>query len=80
MLIDLAGRRHSSARFAILKGLSVSSQGGSQALENGDTFVGWGVVGRFSEFDADGHLIFDASVPAGYDTYRAYRFSPRGDP
>ena len=29
------------------QGLSVSSQGGSQALENGDTFVGWGVVGRF---------------------------------
>jgi hypothetical protein len=54
--------------------LSAASQGGSQALENGDTFVGWGQVGRFSEFDADDDLIFDANVPPNYDTYRAYRF------
>jgi hypothetical protein len=62
------------------EGLSAASQGGSQALDNGDTFVGWGVVGRFSEFDSDGHLIFDASVPSGYDTYRAYRFRWQADP
>jgi hypothetical protein len=61
-------------------GLSAGSQGNSQALDNGDTFVGWGQVGRFSEFGRTGALLFDASVPAGYDTYRAYRFPWRGHP
>jgi hypothetical protein len=61
-------------------GLSAGSQGNSQTLENGDTFVGWGQVGRFSEFGGDGALLFDASVPINYDTYRAYRFSWRGHP
>src|SRR5262249_50866095 len=42
-------------------------------LDNGNTFVGWGQTGRFSELDPSGNLLFDASVPAGYDTYRAYR-------
>ncbi len=54
-------------------GLSAGSQGNSQALDNGNTFVGWGQTGRFSEFDPSGNLLFDASVPAGFDTYRAYR-------
>ncbi len=60
--------------------LSAGSQGGSQALENGDTFVGWGAVPRISEFDDRGNLLFDASLPAGYDTYRAYRFEWVGRP
>jgi hypothetical protein len=54
-------------------GLSAGSQGDAQGLDNGDTFVGWGQTGRFSEFDPSGNLLFDASVPAGYDTYRAFR-------
>jgi hypothetical protein len=54
-------------------GLSAGSQGNSQALDNGNTFVGWGQTGRFSEFDPSGNLLFDASVPVGFDTYRAYR-------
>jgi hypothetical protein len=54
-------------------GLSAGSQGDAQALDNGDTFVGWGATGRFSEFDTRGNLLFDASVPAGFDTYRAFR-------
>jgi hypothetical protein len=54
--------------------LSVLSQGSAQLLDNGNTFVGWGEPGRFSEFDANGRLIFDATLPKGYDTYRAYRF------
>jgi hypothetical protein len=54
-------------------GLQAGSQGNSQALDGGHTFVGWGATGRFSEFDAAGKLIFDGSVPTGWDTYRAYR-------
>jgi hypothetical protein len=61
-------------------GLSAGSQGNSQALDDGHTFVGWGATGRFSEFDASGALLFDASVPASWDTYRAYRSSWHATP
>ncbi len=61
-------------------GLSAGSQGNSQALDNGDTFVGWGATGRFSEFDSEANLLFDAHVPEGDDTYRAYRHVWRGEP
>ena len=54
--------------------LSALSQGSAQALGNGDTFVGWGQTGHVSEFDPNGRMIFDAALPKGYDTYRAYRF------
>jgi hypothetical protein len=60
--------------------LLAGSQGNSQALEDGGTFVGWGATGRFSEFDSQGALLFDAGVPAGYDTYRAYRSAWDGNP
>jgi arylsulfotransferase ASST len=55
-------------------GIQAGSQGNSQALERGHTFVGWGATGRFSEFDDADDLLFDANVPVGWDTYRAYRF------
>jgi hypothetical protein len=61
-------------------GLSAGSQGNSQALDGGHTFVGWGATGRFSELDPFGNLVFDASVPTGYDTYRAYRHVWHGRP
>jgi len=54
--------------------LSAISQGSAQLLDNGNTFVGWGEPARFSEFDSNGQMIFDATLPMGYDTYRAYRF------
>jgi hypothetical protein len=61
-------------------GLSAGSQGNAQGLGDGHTFVGWGATGRFSEFDASGDLLFDASVPPSWDTYRAYRSSWHGTP
>ncbi len=60
--------------------LSAASQGNSQGLDNGDTFVGWGQVGRYSEFDRDGKLLLDAAFAPGYDTYRAYRHEWVGEP
>jgi len=54
-------------------GLSAPSQGNAQQLGGGRTFVGWGQLGRVSEFDAQGGLLFDAQLPPGFDTYRAYR-------
>lgn len=62
------------------KGLSAQSQGNAQALDNGDTFVGWGQLGRVSDFDPQGKLLFDASLTDGSDTYRAYRANWAGQP
>jgi hypothetical protein len=60
--------------------LSAPSQGNSEQLPNGDLFVGWGRLGRYSEFGADGKLKLDAIFPPGYDSYRAYRFAWTGHP
>ena len=60
--------------------LSVPAQGNAQALHNGDTFIGWGELGRVSEFDPQGKLVFDATLPGGDDTYRGYRFEWTGQP
>lgn len=54
-------------------GLIANSQGNSQRLPGGHLFVGWGSVGRASEFDSAGNLVWDGQTPAGYDSYRAYR-------
>jgi hypothetical protein len=60
--------------------LVAGSQGNMQALANGDWFVGWGQVPDFSEFSAAGTLLFDAHLPAGYESYRDYRFPWSGQP
>jgi hypothetical protein len=36
-------------------------------------FVGWGTLPYISEFSPSGHLLFNAKLPAGVSTYRAYR-------
>jgi hypothetical protein len=60
--------------------LSVYAEGNAQALDNGDTFVGWGILGRFSEFNAAGQLVFDAQEAPGFASYRCYRFPWVGAP
>src|SRR5215212_4846489 len=51
------------------------TQGNVQTLPSGDVMVGWGgTVPRFTEFDADGAVTFDARfLTPGAETYRAYR-------
>jgi hypothetical protein len=60
--------------------LSAGSQGDAEGLDNGDTFVGWGALPRFSEFDDQNNLIFDAALPTGYNSYRAWRYVWVGEP
>ena len=61
-------------------GLSAGSQGNSEALDGYHTFVGWGQLPRFSEFDRNSNLIFDAALPTGYNSYRAWRYEWDGKP
>jgi Arylsulfotransferase (ASST) len=53
--------------------LVAGSQGNVQALSDGDWMVGWGEAPYLSEFAAGGSLLFDAHLPATYESYRAYR-------
>jgi len=59
--------------------LSVS-QANFQLLPNGNYFVGWGSAPVFSEFDANGELVFNGRFPSGITSYRAYRFPWVGQP
>ncbi len=53
--------------------LLAETQGNMQVLPNGNVFVGWGSRPAFSEFSADGKLLFDGRIAEGNDNYRAYR-------
>jgi len=63
---------------------SAQSEGSVQTLPGGNVFVGFGAQPFFSEFSANGRLLFDASLPQDDGSYRAYRFpwsaSPRTRP
>jgi len=61
-------------------GLSALAEGSAQTLPNGDTFVDWGILGRYSEFDPSGNLLYDASLSTGYSSYRGFRLPWVGNP
>lgn len=46
--------------------------GNAQTAPNGDLFVGWGTLPYISEFSPSGKLLFNAKLPDGVSTYRAY--------
>jgi Arylsulfotransferase (ASST) len=55
------------------EGLVAPAEGNAQTTRGGDLFVGWGELPYISEFSPSGHLLFNAQLPAGVSTYRAYR-------
>ena len=55
------------------EGLVAGVMGNAQTTRNGDLFVGWGSLPYISEFSPSGRLVFNAELPAGIATYRAYR-------
>jgi Arylsulfotransferase (ASST) len=54
--------------------------GNAQVLPNGNVFVGWGRALAISEFSREGELLFDARLPPGNRTYRAFRFEWSANP
>ena len=54
--------------------------GDVQELPGGGVFVGWGAAGPFTEFAADGTVLFDANFGDGSVSYRALRFPWVGHP
>jgi hypothetical protein len=55
------------------EGLTAAATGNAQTTRNGDLFVSWGGLSYFSEFSPTGKLLFNAKLPDGASTYRAYR-------
>jgi Arylsulfotransferase (ASST) len=55
------------------EGLIAGAMGNAQTTRNGDLFVGWGALPYISEFSPSGRLLFNAELPGGMTTYRAYR-------
>jgi hypothetical protein len=60
--------------------LLAGAMGSLQRLGDGGFFVGWGTAGRVSEFGPSGELRFDARLPSGGSSYRAYRNPWSGRP
>ena len=60
--------------------LSVYAEGNAQTLDNGNIFVDWGIIGRYSEFSSAGQLLLDSVMAQGYSSYRGYRFQWTGAP
>jgi hypothetical protein len=56
-------------------GQYADAAGNVQVLPNGNVFVGWGRALAISEFSREGKLLFDARLPPGNRTYRAFRFA-----
>jgi Arylsulfotransferase (ASST) len=55
------------------EGLVAAATGNAQTTRNGDLFVSWGNQPYVSEFSPSGKLLFNAELPSGVATYRAYR-------
>ncbi len=60
--------------------LVAPSQGDFQPLLGGNWFVGWGQEPYFSEFAPEGSLLFDAHLPATYQSYTVLKFPWSGTP
>jgi hypothetical protein len=69
-----------AAQFEHSPALSAESQGNIQPLEGKGFFVGWGSRPYFSEYAANGQLLFDAHWHGSYQSYRGYRFAWTGAP
>jgi hypothetical protein len=57
-----------------------SYEGSYEQLSNGNDFVGWGQQPYFSQYNAQGKLVFDGRFVDSNISYRAYRFQWSGFP
>jgi hypothetical protein len=60
--------------------LLADSQGNMQTLADRSEVIGWGAVPSVSELSRSGQVLFDAHLPPGFSSYRAFRFPWSGQP
>lgn len=83
LVLALDMRKHTASlvhSYRRSKHTSPQSEGSVQTRPGGNVFVGFGSTPFFSEFSADGQLLFDASLPRDDGTYRALRYKWLGTP
>jgi hypothetical protein len=84
--LDLRARHASLVRADVHRPERVLSHfmGNAQLLADGHVLVGWGGSPYVTEFAADGSIVYDARLPHGGESYRAFRFpwtaQPAGAP
>ncbi len=54
------------------KTLLAESQGNTQSLPGGDWLLGYGGLPNFTEFDASGHVLLDATLGKNVQNFRTY--------
>jgi hypothetical protein len=82
LALDLKRKHASLARAYTHRPAPVLSHflGNAQLLDSGDVFVGWGGSPYVTEFTRSGAIAFDARLPHGGQSYRAFRFPWVGRP
>jgi hypothetical protein len=60
--------------------LVAGTQGNFQTLANGNTFIGWGQQPFLSEYSKTGKLLMAMRLPDPDESYRAYRYTWKGNP
>ena len=60
--------------------LLADSQGNMQMLPSGNLVIGWGAIPSVTELGPAGRVLLDAHLPAGFSSYRAFRFPWSGHP
>jgi hypothetical protein len=62
------------------KTLLASSQGNTLSLPGGNWLMGYGGLPNFTEYDASGHVLFDATLGKNVQSFRAYLSPWSGQP
>ena len=67
-------------QFAPPRAITSSSQGNLSVAADGTATIGWGSASLVTGYDEEGEVVFDAAMPDGFSSYRAYRAPWRGRP
>ena len=80
LVLRLSGRTGKARKATLVRRnthpstIVAGSQGNAQWLPGGGMFVGWGSDPRMTEYDRNGNITFDATVPnSKVSSYRAYK-------
>jgi hypothetical protein len=62
------------------RSINASSQGNLAIGDHGQAIIGWGSANLITGYDGSGAVTFDAAMPPGFSSYRAYRAPWQGRP
>jgi hypothetical protein len=81
LTVDTAHRRAAVTQsYTPTPAVVANSQGNVQQLADGHVMVGWGDQPQATEFDSAGKVVWNALMPTGVSSYRAFRIGWTGAP